>query len=180
MTQDRLDKLKIARESALLKKKQMKEITENEKKLKKVEFETKLGNSKKALEPLKEEIVEPKVEPIKEKPKKINKPKPKPITPPSSSSDDETSSSSSEEEETIYKICNRKKPKTKIQSESSSSEEETIYKICNRKKPKKKIQKSKSKYEISDEVTKDLLYKKIQDDNYKTLFTSMFPNHNLM
>ena len=153
MTQERLDKLKIARESALLKKKQMKEITENEKKLKKVEFETKLGNSKKALEPLKEEetlkeeIVEPKVEPIKEKPKKINKPKPKPITPPTSSSD-----------------------------ESSSSEEEIVYK----KKPKKKIQKSKSKYEIADEVTKDLLYKKIQEDNYKTLFSSMFPNHNLM
>ena len=32
MTRERLDKLKIARESALLKKAQMKEITENEKK----------------------------------------------------------------------------------------------------------------------------------------------------
>jgi hypothetical protein len=157
MTQDRLDKLALARKSALIKKAQMKEITENEKKLKKVEFETKLGNSKKALEPLKEEetlkeeIVEPKVEPtlIKEKPKKINKPKPKPITPPTSSSDE--SSSSEEEEEIVYK-----------------------------NKPKKKIQKQKTKYEISDEVTKDLLYKKIQDDNYKNLFQSMFPNHNLM
>jgi hypothetical protein len=157
MTQDRLDKLALARKSALIKKAQMKEITENEKKLKKVEFETKLGNSKKALEPLKEEetlkeeIVEPKVEPIKEKPKKINKPKPKPITPPTSSSE-----------------------------ESSSSEEEEEKIIYNKKKPKKKIQKEKTKYEISDEVTKDLLYKKIQEDNYKTLFSSMFPNYSVM
>jgi hypothetical protein len=155
MTQERLDKLKIARESALAKKKQMKQLSENKKELKKVEFETELDNSKKALEKtkvetLKEEIVEPKVEPtlIKEKPKKINKPKPKPITPSSSSSDE---SSSSEEEEIVYK-----------------------------NKPKKKIQKSKSKYEIADEVTKDLLYKKIQDDNYKNLFKSMFPNYSVM
>jgi hypothetical protein len=156
MTQDRLDKLALARKSALIKKAQMKEITENEKKLKKVEFETKLGNSKKALEPLKEEetlkeeIVEPKVEPIKEKPKKINKPKPKPITPPTSSS--EESSSSEEEEKIIY----------------------------NKKKPKKKIQKEKTKYEMSNEITKNELYDKIQKDNYNRVFSSMFPQYNLI
>jgi hypothetical protein len=157
MTQDRLDKLALARLSALAKKAQMKELTNKTKELKKVEFESKLDTVTKALE--KTQIVEPiietkveqiKLETIKEKPKKkINKPKPKPITPPSSSSD-ETSSSSSEEEEIVYK------------------------------KPKKKIQKQKTKYEMSDEVTKDILFKKIQDDNYKTLFQSMFPNYSIM
>ncbi len=128
MTQERLDKLKIARESALAKKRQMKELSENKKELKKVEFETELDNSKKALQKTKVEIVEPKEKPVK----KINKPKPKPITPPSSSSDESSES-------------------------SSSSEEETIYKICNRKKPKKKIQKQKTKYEMSDVVKRSKL-----------------------
>jgi hypothetical protein len=159
MTQQRLDNLKIARESALAKKKQMKQLSENKKELKKVEFETELDNSKKALEKtkvetLKEEIVEPKVEPtlIKEKPKKINKPTPKPITPSSSSSEESSSSSSEEEEKIIY----------------------------NKKKPKKKIQKEKTKYEMSNEITKNELYDKIQKDNYNKLFSSMFPQYNLI
>ena len=65
MTQERLDKLALARKSALIKKAQMKLLTTQTKELKKVEFESNLDNVTKALE--KTQIVEPIVEPIVEK-----------------------------------------------------------------------------------------------------------------
>ncbi len=50
MTQERLDKLALARQLAMAKKKQMKLLTTQTKELKNVEFESKLDNVTKALE----------------------------------------------------------------------------------------------------------------------------------
>jgi hypothetical protein len=174
--EQRLINLSKARTAGLAKKKQLNELKNKENLVKKQELQERLSIanrklSNKAIQISNETNSDFEEEtPIKNKKIQI------------------LSSSESEEDPQIKTKKKKKKKKIPQSSSSdSSSEDEPPIKIKKKSKKKKIPQSSssessdnESKFKISDEYTKNKLYQKIQEENYKNNFNQMFPNYNLV